>query len=269
MFYTLNMTVAKSINPCVHTATMLFWRSVFGTLIFLPFVARKGLKILKTPYLPIHALRGVLMTVAIYLTYTAYRNLPITLATSIGFTAPLIMTLLSLFFLKEHVSWRKWLIILLGYLGMLVIVRPGVVPLNMFIVYLLGANLAACIALIFVRKIAQEDAPETIVFFPNLVMLMISSGLMVCYWQSLTLHDLLHILAITAFGALGQYSYAVAVKHAQSSFVAPFEYLRIVLAIPIGLYGFDEHIDFFMLLGVSIIIVSTWMLSHLSKREIV
>lgn len=269
LFYTFNMTVAKTLNPCIQTTTLLFWRSIFGTLIFLPFVLSKGLRILKSEYIHIHIIRGILMTTAIFLTYTAYRNLPLTLATSIGFTAPLIMTILSLIFLKETISWRKWLIILLGYVGMLVIVRPGVVPLNIYVASSICANLSACVALILVKKIAHSDAPETIVFYPNLAMLLISGVLMIGFWQELSSIDLLQILLISALGALGQYSYAVAVKYAQSSFVAPFEYLRIVIAIPIGLYGFNEHLDLFMLAGVGIIISSTWMLSRLSKREIV
>lgn len=267
-FYTLNMTFTKSISPSVPTYILLFWRSLFGVLLFLPFFLKSGIKKMKTQFLPLHIIRSILMTLAIFLTYSAYRKLPLTLATSIGFTAPLMMTILSMLLLKEQITWKKWMILLVGYMGVLVIVRPGIVPFNMFVGFALTANLVASFAAILVRILSQKDSIETIMMYAYLGMFVISSFIVALDWRPISFQDIGHIFCIAAVGAIAQYCYATAVKYAQASFVAPFEYLRIVFAIPIGFYAFNECIDNIMLIGASIIIGSTWILSRLNRKDI-
>jgi drug/metabolite transporter (DMT)-like permease len=211
--------------------------------------------------------RAFFLTAAIWFTYKSYRYLPLTFATSIGFTSPLIIALLSIFILGEKIALQRWGIILIGYAGILVIVRPGIVEVNEYVVMALLANVTAGMSLILVRYLSSHDRTSTILFYAHLGTFVFASILVSYDWQPIPTTEVHKIALMSLCGLTAQYLYATAVKYAEASYVSPFEYLRIVFAIPLGIAFFNEDIDMWVIGGTAIIITSTWVLSRMSRLK--
>jgi len=118
------MMLAKQLHPSIPTSLVVFIKSSFGLIFFIPVLIANRKTIAKTKKLPWHILRIILASSTMVCTYYAYRNLPIAFATSIGMSGPLFTTLLSVILLKENISPIKWLIIILGYIGVIIIIKP-------------------------------------------------------------------------------------------------------------------------------------------------
>ncbi len=265
--YTVNVTITKFIDCDLDNTVLVFWRSFFGLLLFLPVIINNGREVFKTKHPWHHLARAVFLTTAIWFTYKSYRFLPLTFATSIGFTSPLIIAVLSVFLLGEKVSIRRWAVILIGYSGIIIIVRPGVVEMNQYILIALLANITAGMSLILVRYLSQHDRTSTILFYAHLGTFVFASLLVSFNWQPIPTDEIHKIAIMSVCGLTAQYLYATAVTYAEASYVSPFEYLRIVFAVPIGLFFFNEAIDIWVILGATIIITSTWVLSLISRAE--
>lgn len=265
--YTVNVTITKFIDCDLDNTVLVFWRSFFGLLLFLPVIINNGSDVFKTKHPWHHFARALFLTTAIWCTYKSYRFLPLTFATSIGFTSPLIIAVLSVFLLGEKVSVVRWLIILTGYSGIIIIVRPGIIEMNQYIIMALVANVTAGMSLILVRYLSQHDRTSTILFYAHLGTFVFASILVSFNWQPIPTHEIHKIALMSVCGLTAQYLYATAVKYAEASYVSPFEYLRIVFAVPIGLIFFHEEVDMWVILGATIIITSTWVLSLISRGE--
>jgi len=150
--FTTVMSLAKLLDPSVKGAVLVFIRCLFGLIFFLPFLLKAGVETLKTQRPFLHLLRVIFTCLAIACTYYGYRNLPLAVGTSLGFTAPLMTTALAILVLKEVVTIKKWVLIFVGYLGVLVIVQPPEFSFNSAVYILLLANLFASSSLICAKK---------------------------------------------------------------------------------------------------------------------
>ncbi|USO01865.1 MAG: DMT family transporter [Alphaproteobacteria bacterium] len=265
LIYTINVTITKFIDCDLDNTVIVFWRSFFGLLLFLPVIINKGPVVFKTQHPWQHFVRAFFLTAAIWFTYKSYRFLPLTFATSIGFTSPLIMALLSIFILGEKVSPQRWVIILIGYVGVLVIVRPGIIAVNKYVIMAILANITAGLSLILVRYLSSHDKTSTILFYAHLGTFVFASILVIYDWQPIATGEVHKIAVMSLCGLTAQYLYATAVKYAEASYVSPFEYLRIIFAVPLAVIFFNETIDLWVIGGTTIIIASTWVLSRMSQ----
>ena len=265
--FSTTMSLAKIIQPTISVTMMLFMRCLFGVCFFLPFVLRNQTNTFKTDRLPLHLLRAVLASTSMLCTYHAYSNLPLAFTTSIGFTAPLIISILSIFFLGEHVGKRKWLAIVAGYLGVLVMVNPVGHGVDLNVGIALMANLFASCAIIITKKLSRTESTTTIMSYFMVSGLIMSASLVAFSWKTPALSDLLVLCVMGATATLSQFSYFRALKHADASTVAPFEYSRLVFAIPVGFFFFGELVSWHTLVGSVIIVAATYAISVLSIEK--
>ena len=261
------MTLAKQLSPDVHSLVVLFMRFFFGLLFFSPFVVRAGIKGFHTSRPLFQIARVFFAGSAIACTYYAYRNLPLALATSIGMTGPLFTTLLSMLLLKDNVSIGKWACILFGYLGVVVMVRPHELEVNMAVWIELLANLCAALSIITVKILSRTDSVLTIMLYTNTVTTFIAGLLVYWVWSPPSFHDFLLLVAIGGFGVFSQFSATSALRYANPSYLAPFEYTRMCFAVPVGYFLFSEEPTLWMLFGTLMIIGATYGLTRLELKE--
>ncbi len=261
------MTLAKHLSPDVHNLVVMFMRFFFGLLFFSPFVVRAGIKGFHTSRPLLQMIRVVCSCAAVGCTYYAYRHLPLALATSIGMTGPLFTTLLAMLILKDKVSFSKWACIFVGYLGVLVMVRPHELEVNLAVWIELLANLFAAFSIIGVKVLSRTDSVLTIMLYTNTVTTLLTGLLVYWVWLTPSLHDFLLLIAIGGFGVFSQFSATSALKYADPSYLAPFEYTRMCFAIPVGYFLFAELPTLWMLAGTLMIIGGTYALTRLELNS--
>ncbi len=261
------MALAKQLHPGIPTALVIFMKSSFGLIFLIPFLISNRKSFVKTKKLPWHILRVTLAASTMLCTYYAYRNLPIAFATSVGMSGPLFTTLLSAILLKENISPLKWLIIILGYIGVIIIIKPTTFLLDFGTASALLANLLAACTIIVVKILSRYDSTLTIMIYSNIGITLLSFVFNINGWQALSLKDLMLLSFIGILSLITQFCSVTALKYSTPSFVAPFEYMRIPFAILIGLIIFDEIPAISTIIGSVIIIFSAYMLSCLSNKN--
>lgn len=260
------MAFAKTLSPEVNSLIILFMRYFFGLIFFSPFVLSAGIKGFITSRPLLHITRVTCVGIAMACTYYAYRNLPLALATSIGMTGPLFTTVLSMLLLKDSISLPKWGLILLGYFGVIVMVRPDTMAVGIGVWVELLANLFAALSIICVKLLSRTESTLTIMLYANTVTTFIAGILAFSVWETPSSADLMALVAIGAMGVFSQYCSVTALRYANPSYLAPFEYTRMCFAIPVGYLIFGEVPTFWVLLGSFMIIGATYGLTWLELK---
>lgn len=257
------MAFAKSLSPEIDSIIILFMRYFFGLIFFSPFLIQAGFKGFVTSRPLLHLIRVVCVGLAMGCTYYAYRNLPLALATSIGMTGPLFTTVLSMFLLKDSVSLPKWAFIIVGYLGVLVMVRPHELSINVAVWVELLANLFAAFSIICVKLLSRTESTLTIMLYANTVTTFIVGVLALTLWKTPDNSDLIILMVIGALGVFSQFCSVSALKFANPSYLAPFEYTRMCFAVPVGYLFFQELPTIWTIGGSLMIVAATYGLTRL------
>lgn len=247
-------------------ATVIFVRFALSLVFIAPLLLGQGRdKPLKTKKMHLHGLNAVFRVVAIWATYYAYSRLPMGLAASIGYTGPMMAIILAMILLREKVGWRKWVAVIIGYTGVLVMVQPEQSHVNLAVFVALLANLCSSLAKVTTKEITKTDTVPQVIFYGNFGALLISCVFAGYYWEMPAAGEWPMLVAIGFAGSLSQFSYVKALHAGNVSLVAPFEYLRLLFAIPIGMLFFDETLTEHHMLGCSIIVGCS---IYLTWREI-
>ncbi|NIM73413.1 MAG: EamA family transporter [Gammaproteobacteria bacterium] len=262
--------IAKWLSDAISAGQVAWSRFFFQTLLMLPLFLRTRGTIL-TRALPLHALRGALIALATLLFFSALKYLPLADAISIFFVEPLILTLLSALFLGEAVGWRRLSAVAVGFVGALIVIRPGFGVLGLPALLPLGTALSFAVYLILTRKLAQHEYPERMQFYAGLfgalvMTLALAAGdaadiaALSFVWPDLWQWCLLAGLGIIA--TAGHLLVVHAFRRAPAGLLAPFQYVEIVGATILGLVFFGDFPDALTWLGVAIIVGSGLYVFH-------
>lgn len=267
-FFSTAMTLAKTLGPDINSVTLIFSRSLVGACAAFPLFVKNGLLTpLRTTKLKLHLFRILVVSSAMGCTYYAYRNLPIAYAAALGQTGPLFTTVLAIFVLREQVKWFKWVALIGGYMGVILMLRPTEGWIDFAAVIALLANLLAGIGLITTKKLTETDSTETILFYVTFGVLFIAAFLSLWFWTPPSTLDFIKFCGIGLAGVSSQYCYIRALKNAPASFVTPFEYIRLCFTIPLGYFLFNEVPDRWTILGSIIIIIAIIFLTRVDKEK--
>lgn len=215
-----------------------------------------------------HLYRTIFNFIAFFTYYMAVTQMPLANATAIGLTAPLFMTLLAGPLLGEHVGWRRILILLVGFIGVLIVIQPTALDLNISgsLYALTGAFFFAMLA-IQTRKMGKDESSELMIFYAALAFLIITGGFMIFHWQSPDLNVLLSMILLGCITVFAQYTSTHAYQYARVHVIAPFEYITVIWAILIGWFIFGEHPSTTMYAGGILIVLSGVGISWYEKIE--
>ncbi|ACE06153.1 hypothetical protein Aasi_0774 [Candidatus Amoebophilus asiaticus 5a2] len=268
--FTLSMTINKLVNPAIPVALKVLIRASFGLLFFSPLILKSGFRVLVSNKLSLQILRIFLMSIAMGATYFTYTNMPFTIAISIGFTGPIFTAVLSYLILKDRLKIGQWVAIFIGYLGVLLIIKPhGEVNYAIYVAIL--GNVVVGLSLIFTKRLVKIDSKNTILILGNIGIVATSSLWAFIYWlgskyENLWLHavwvcpswkDFQWLIIMGFLGAISQMASITALKYASPSFLSPFEYSRLVLAVPIGIFLGEALPGYREIVGIIIILIST------------
>ena len=187
-------------------------------------------------------------------------------ALTLAFIAPLITTALSPFFLNEKVGFKRWSAVIMGFIGSLIVIRPGFLDINLATVAGLGTGFFYGIYLVITRKLHSTDNPLLTLLLTGVVGALIGSFFVPLVWTNPTLIEWSWLALMGIFACLGHILLIYSLKYADASKLAPFGYFEIIPNIILGYYVFSDIPDFFTFFGLLVIISSG---IYIFKREAV
>ena len=186
----------------------------------------------------------------------AFRYLSLADVHSVGSLTPVIIVTLSAFMLKEKVSPKTWIAIFVGFLGVLIILRPGLSIFDIKSLLPLMAAFFLGLYQVVTRKVSENDSTETSLFYTSLIGFIVMSILAFVYWQPLTLNSYFLFISIGIFFSMGIYFQIIALSKARASIIQPFHYTLIFWAIILGYLVYDDLPDMPTIVGAIIIAAS-------------
>ena len=231
-----------------------YFFTVFFTLPFMFFFFRKNLTCSENPKLQI--LRGLTLLIANICFFYSISIISMAKALTLAFVAPLITTALSPIFLGEKVGVRRWTAVLIGFVGSLVVIRPGFLEFNLATIAALGTGCFYGIYLVITRKLHSTDSPLLTLLITGVVGAVIASFIVPFVWINPTPVQWSWLALMGIFACLGHILLIYSLKYADASKLAPFGYFEIVTNITLGYYFFADFPDNYTFLGLFIIIFS-------------
>ena len=258
LLFSLMDASVKWLGATYPTAQIMFFRCAVALIpVLMIVVMRGGTSILRTDQKKMHLLRSVLGIGAMGLAFYAFSLMPLAEAVSILHTAPLFMTALSVVLLRETVGIRRWSAIILGFIGMLLVVRPGADMLASGSLYMLAAAFLIGCTTIIIRHLGKIDDPVCITFYFTVTGVVVSSiGILIQGWEQPLPMDLALLTVVGLFGGMAQYLMTLSYRHLAVGVVAPLKYLTIVFSGSIAYLVWGEVPDLQSVIGISIIILS-------------
>jgi drug/metabolite transporter (DMT)-like permease len=267
VFFTFLNASAKELAGEMPPLLVSWGRWIAAVALIAPYMLwRVGPSGVRTKDLKLHFLRGLFHTPGYGLWYEAVAWMPLATIAALGFTGPIFVTLGAVIFLRETVYWRRWAAVGVGFLGMLVIVRPGLVALNPGIVMMLlavpliaGSNLVA-------KVVSGRDRPEVVVLWQSVVGAVCFAPFGLWFWQTPTSDQLLLFLASGFFGTVGYFFITWAYRLLDISALQPITFLGIVWAALMDVAVWGKTSDGWTFVGAAIIVAATSYIAHREAR---
>ena len=256
-FMGLSDMLAKNLAADHHPLQIVMVRNLIAAPMIVAIVAwRGGLRgfVTQTPWL--HVLRGLLLLGAGYTFFSALRTLGLAEATAIGFAAPIFITLLSAVVLREAVGWRRWLAVLAGFIGVLMIVRPGAETFQPASLYVVATAVFYALFMTSSRWIHRDETLWTMMFWNNLFPTLLSAPVVPFVWTEIPVFHWQLLAGMAVLSAFGVPLIAQAFRMAPASVVAPFDYTILLWACLWGWLYWGELPDQWTWAGAAVITAS-------------
>jgi len=241
----------------IHPFVIAFFRSVFGFMILFPFIAINGVSIVKTSNIKLHVLRGILGASGTLCFFYGISITTLAQATALHFTTPVFGVILAILLLKERVTISKLFALLIGFLGILVIVRPETGFINLGNFLILCSAILQAFTVIVLKKLTKTDSAISITIWMSITISFLAFPFAFIQWQWPDGAGLLLLALIALFGTGGQYCVSRSLAIAEANAVLPIEYVKIIWASIVGFLVFSEVPDRFMIVGIILIIFAT------------
>ena len=270
MAFVMNDTFLKLTNGEVPLFQLIFIRGLLATLLIYILARKLGtlrLQISRQDKALI-ALRGLSEVVTAYLFLSALFNMPLGNLNAIMQVVPLTVTLGSALFYREAVGWRRMLAIVIGLCGVMMIVRPGVDGFNIWSLYALGSVLGVTIRDLITRRLSPGVSGMTVTLGTT-VAVMAAAGMasLTQEWAPISSHSWVSICASAIFASVGYFSSIQAMRTGEVSFIAPFRYTGLVMAMMIGFFIFGEVPRVLTLIGAAIV-MATGLFTFYRERKL-
>ncbi|WP_422000711.1 DMT family transporter [Reyranella sp.] len=250
---------ARHLNPY----TMAFLRYFFGALFLLPLVMRLGLaRSLTTNRIGLHVSRGAIHTVGMMLWFVALPLTTLAEITALGFTGPIFVTIGAALFLREDVRLRRWLAVIVGFIGAMIIIRPGFSSLHIGVVCILLSTPIFSASNLISKALARTDSANTIVIWQNIVIVICAAPAAFWFWQTPSWTDLLWFLAAGLCGTLGHLCQQRGYQLADITLLQPIGFLSLIWNTLLGYFLFFQTPDVWTFVGAAVIFGSALYISH-------
>ncbi len=262
---TLLMSVVKITGETLPPTVIAFFRGLFGLVIVLPFMWRVGWGGFHTHRPGLQLVRAVSSGLILLASFYAFVHLPLAQVTTILFSRPLFVLVLAAVFLSERLRLYRTAATLVGFLGVLIVMRPGPGMDPAALVALAAAGLAAA-NIVMVKILVRTDRTETLVFYAVLAQTVVLAVPAALAWRTPDPHECILLAATAIIATLLQTCVVRGYRLAEASAMAPFEYVRLLFSTTAGFLLFAERPDLWTGLGAAVLIGSTFYITHRERR---
>lgn len=263
-FFGVMAIIIRIASRDLHPFEIAFFRSFFGALAALPLLLRRSPHLLHTDRLGFYVVRCAIGTLSMLAAFWSIAHLPLTQAIALSYASPLFVTIGAVLFLGEIVRMRRWSAVVVGFIGVLVIVRPGTDGFTAASLVALFAAAMSGAVTVSIKFLSRSDPVDTIVLLTSLlwVPLTLPAALLVWQWPQAGLWPWL--IAAGVLGTSGQYCWTHALRIADASTLAPFSYLQLLIVAVLAWLAFGEALDRYTVIGAAIVIGSSL---YIARRE--
>jgi len=261
IFFVLMDVLIKKLSTDFNTFQIVFFRCFFGLfpVLIMMFITRTSLK---TSKLNLHLLRAVIACLAMFSFFKAFGLLPLADVSSISFASIMIITILAIFILGEKVGLRRWIAIFFGFIGVLIVFRPGTSLFSYFSLLPLIGAFALSFAVIIMKKLLTYDTPPTCSFYLHVLVAIIYFPFLIFNWQQPSLNLWLILMGMGFCGGIAQILLTNAYRLSKVNLLQPFDYTAIIWAITFGLIFFNDYPDRYVIIGSIVIVISTYYIIY-------
>ena len=255
--FTIMDALVKWLGPSYPTMQIVFFRSLFAFVPLAIFVMRTGsLASLATKRPFGHILRSFIGLAALSSFFYAYTYMPLANVVAISFAAPLFITALSVPLLGEAVGPRRWSAVAVGFLGVIIMVRPDAGLFDRVVLIALAGSVFYALAMIFVRKLSKTETSAAIVFYYSLASSVVAGAFMPVQWVTPNLEDLALLILVGLVGGVAQIFMTNAFRNAPVAVIAPFDYTTMIWAAMLGFFVWGDIPGVNVWVGVAIVTAS-------------
>ncbi|NQV54303.1 MAG: DMT family transporter [Rhodospirillales bacterium] len=253
VFFSISVGLVRYLSGTIDAFEQTFWRQFMGAVILLPFVLRRGLKGFKTHQIKTNLIRNVAGYLGISLSFYSITLIPMADSQALQFTLPMFTVVFAVFILSEKVGLHRWIAIGIGFLGALVILRPGFVEINLGMIVALAAAASFGISDTLVRKLSRTDGTLLIVFYSFALQVPIALAVASFNWVTPSLTDWPWLIALGIASFAAQWALSRSFVLAEASLVSPILFIRLPMVAAIGYFFFGQQPDIWTWVGAAII----------------
>tara|TARA_B100000427_G_scaffold307412_1_gene294866 strand:- start:1044 stop:1871 length:828 start_codon:yes stop_codon:yes gene_type:complete len=256
----------------VNVITAALFRFIFGLIILSPIIIKSKFSIFKTQNLKFHFIRSTLNFPAMILGFASISLIPIEKFTAIQFIVPFIVTILAVMFLGEKIYIYRTIALILGFIGMLIIIRPGFIDISLGISMALGSSFFWAIVIVMTKKMSADDSAVTILAYQYIFMIIFTSILTIFYWQTPSIKTFGFLFVAAFTGTIFHLCINHAYKLVDVTMTQPYSFLGLIFSSLLGYYIFNEVPDMYTWIGAFVIFIGILIISYREiklKKEII
>jgi drug/metabolite transporter (DMT)-like permease len=245
--------------PAIEAA---FIRYAFGLVLVAPMLWRLVRRPPAARLMTLYAARGMVHGIAVMLWFFAMARVPIAEVTAIGYTAPIFVTIGAAVFLGEKLHARRIAAVVIGFLGTLVILRPGFESISLGQLAQLAAAPLFAVSFLIAKKLTDREDPTIIVAMLSLVCTLVLLPGAILQWRAPSAEEVSWLALVAVFATAGHYTLTRAFRAAPITVTQPVGFLQLVWASLLGIVAFGEALDPFVFAGGGVIVTAATYISH-------
>lgn len=248
----------------LHPFQIAFFRNLFGLVFMLPWLIKFGYRNFKTDRFPLFIIRAFLGLFSMFCYFWGITVLPLAKAVALSFTVPLFVTIGAAVFLKEDVNWRRWIAVLVGFLGTLIILRPTVDGDLIASLVVIASSVTMAASVLIIKSLSRTEDPNVIVMYMVLLMTPLSLPVAATVWQWPTMETWVLVALMGFLGSFAHLMFTHSLKMSDVSIVMPFDFARLPFIILLAWIVFNQSVDHWTIIGAAIVFASG---VYIARRE--
>lgn len=252
----------KYLSNDLNTFTICFYRCLLGLLLLLPFIIKNKFQNFKSKNIKLQFYRSSINIISMICWFSALGIMQFEKATALGFTMPLFTTVLAIIILREAIRLHRTAALLTGFIGILIIIQPGYIPIEYGTLLMLTASLSFSFVQIFVKKLSVIDSNLTIIFYHLIFMIPFFFITYLFFWEPINFNQLIIFIVMGGAGLLSHWCMNFSLKMSDTTFVMPLQFSKLIWASLIGIFIFAEMPDYWTWIGAIIIFISVIYITY-------
>lgn len=266
-FFSVMIVLIRIVSASLPVSNILFYRTFIGLVVLLPFMVRGGLDGLRPRRIKLYAFRTVAGYGGMLCAFYAYAEIGVAEATALNATIPLWVVLYAGLFLGEKIGPRRWALTGVGFLGALIILRPGFAEISLAAVLALASGAFYGASSVTTKALSRTEPTNRLIFYMNANLALVALGPMLFEFVTPTWADVPLVVGIAASGTCAHICIVRGLKLADASVVMPFDYARLPLAALVGWFIFDQALSIWVLVGSIVVVLSAIGIIRLEARR--